>query len=1478
MLMKKILVIIFVFLEGLTVAQTKNVLFIGNSYTYTNNMPQIVADLASSVGDNMTFEMSAPAGYKLIWHASNSTTLGLIHQGGWDYVVLQEYSQNPSEPIAFVESDVYPPAAALDTEINTYNPDAETIFYMTWGRRDGDEDRCPVNPPVCTYEGMDDLTRERYMYMAQANHAIVSPVGAVWRYLRENNPAIELYQPDGSHPSPEGSYAAAVTFYTTIFRKDPALLTYNFSLSASNAAIIRNAVRTVVYNNLMTWHIGEYDPDTQKPSVPSGLVASDITNTTFTLSWRHATDNFGVIEYQVFRDGTLFVTETDTSALITDLSPGTAYSMTVRAKDAAGNLSDPSVALNVTTTGTVSIVLTISGVTANSRPYNGTEAATINTSGAALTGVVAGDNVSLVTSGATASFASKSAGTGKTVTTIGFTLTGTDAGKYILVQPVLTANITPIGLTITGVSVYSKTYNGNTAANLNTTSAALSGLITGDYVTLSTGDASGTFNNKNVGTGKPVTISGFVLAGADAGNYSLAQPSATGTVTRAPLTVAGVTAANKVYDGTNTAALNISAAALSGAVTGDALTLSSSGVTGVFENALPGLDKTVFISGFSVSGTDAPNYTLNQPTATADITGITLTISGVAANNRVYNGTTNATLNAAGATLNGVISGDVVSLVSTSATGTFDNKNVGSGKTVTTSGFSLSGADAAKYLVTQPVTTGAITTASLTVNGLQAYSKEYDGNTTATLNIESGVLTGVFGSDEVNLVTAGVTGTFNNKNAGTGKTVTTTGFSVNGTDAHNYTLVQPVATGTIRQAPLTVNGVTASNKVYDGTVDATIQSNLATLSGVLGGETVNLVTTGASGVFEDKNVGNGKTVVATGYTLTGPDAVNYFTEDPGTTANITRAGLTITGVTVNTRTYNGTRTASLNASAATLSGLFSGDEVYIVASGASGLFADKNVGTGKPVTTTGFALTGDDAGNYSLTQPSVTGTITQAALSITGVAAANKIYDGTTAATLNTSSAALTGVFSPDAITLLKDNATGTFVSRNVGTAITVNTSGFGISGAEAGNYTVVQPSSSASITKKALLITADDQDKNYRAVFTFTGNEFTASGLVQGDTPPVVTLTSPGAAADAEVGTYSITAAGGQLPNYTVTYAGGTMTIHKAQLTAAADDKSISYGTSLPKLTITYSGFLSGDNISDIDALPVASTTASELGDAGSYPITVSGGNDDNYDIIPAAGVLEIRKAELTVTPADAERQYAAPDPVFTLYFTGFVAGQTQSEIDALPVATSGAQSDSDVGTYEISVSGGSDNNYSFIYRTGELEIVKADQVIAYDDFPEKMRITQDYQLVATATSRLPVIYEITDNGVATLNGDLLTIHSEGPLTITARQEGDNNWNPAPDLVMNTETLPTFDNITSLFTPNGDGMNDYWYIPDIDSYGKVQVTVYNRYGQVVYKSDNYKNDWEGTYNGSPLPSAAYYYIMKSSEKGYVKGVVNIVR
>jgi len=259
--MKKSIVLSFVLLSlGALAQETKRALFLGNSYTYYNNLPQLTAILALSAGDTLIFDSNTPGGYTLNQHSTNATSLAKIQQGGWDFVVLQEQSQLPSFPIGQVQTESFPYAQFLDSLITATDSCTETMFYMTWGRETGDASNCASWPPVCTYEGMDSLLRLRYDQMATDNNGVVSPVGPLWRYIREQLGGIQLYSSDGSHPSPEGTYAAAVSFYTTIFRKDPMLIADDGGISAGVALTIRQAAKLVVFDSLDVWHVGEYDP------------------------------------------------------------------------------------------------------------------------------------------------------------------------------------------------------------------------------------------------------------------------------------------------------------------------------------------------------------------------------------------------------------------------------------------------------------------------------------------------------------------------------------------------------------------------------------------------------------------------------------------------------------------------------------------------------------------------------------------------------------------------------------------------------------------------------------------------------------------------------------------------------------------------------------------------------------------------------------------------------------------------------------------------------------------------------------------------------------------------------------------------------------------------------------------------------------------------------------------------------------------
>jgi hypothetical protein len=230
-----------------------NVLFIGNSYTQVNNLPQMTTDVARSLGHEMLWSSNTPGGCTFSQHCTNQS-MTLICNGGWDFVVLQEQSQYPSFPQSQVEAEVFPYAARLVDSVYAVNPCAEPMFYMTWGRKNGDADNAPVFPVLGTYEGMDSMLYLRYMQMAADNDASVCPVGRVWRNLRDNHPEIELYQSDGSHPSIAGTYAAACAFAVMFFGDDPTNISYiPPTLNPQVAETIRQAVKKVVYNHLTDW-------------------------------------------------------------------------------------------------------------------------------------------------------------------------------------------------------------------------------------------------------------------------------------------------------------------------------------------------------------------------------------------------------------------------------------------------------------------------------------------------------------------------------------------------------------------------------------------------------------------------------------------------------------------------------------------------------------------------------------------------------------------------------------------------------------------------------------------------------------------------------------------------------------------------------------------------------------------------------------------------------------------------------------------------------------------------------------------------------------------------------------------------------------------------------------------------------------------------------------------------------------------------
>lgn len=278
--MSKTLLFLFLMTCSFATSQTsKRVFFIGNSYTYVNDLPNLIKNVAASTGDILDHQSRTLPAATLESHL-NSTTVATLVQGNWDYVVLQEQSQLPSLPDQEVQNAVYPYALQLSNFIKGTNGCGNVIFYMTWGRKNGDDTRCAAQPAVCTYEGMDNLIYQRYMEMAQTNDGIISPVGKVWRVIRAQDPSMELYDLDQSHPSYIGSMAAAYTFYTILYKKDPTLVPYNGNLTSAQAQLIKNIVKTTVFNNLNTWYVDSNDVHSRFTHQLTGASTVQFTNKT----------------------------------------------------------------------------------------------------------------------------------------------------------------------------------------------------------------------------------------------------------------------------------------------------------------------------------------------------------------------------------------------------------------------------------------------------------------------------------------------------------------------------------------------------------------------------------------------------------------------------------------------------------------------------------------------------------------------------------------------------------------------------------------------------------------------------------------------------------------------------------------------------------------------------------------------------------------------------------------------------------------------------------------------------------------------------------------------------------------------------------------------------------------------------------------------------------------------------------------------
>ncbi|MBB5875236.1 hypothetical protein GGR66_000563 [Xanthomonas sp. 3498] len=452
--------------------------------------------------------------------------------------------------------------------------------------------------------------------------------------------------------------------------------------------------------------------------------------------------------------------------------------------------------------------------TGTNRIYDGTTADTVTLASA---GVLSGDTVNFTGTG---SFLDKNVGTAKAVGVSGIAASGADAGNYRYNTTAnTTADVVAKTITVDAIGM-DKVYDGSTAATI----AALgtTDLVAGDAVTF--GNASAAFADKNAGSNKTVTVSGITASGADAGNYRYnITTNTTADIRQRGITV-DATGTNRVYDGGTADAVTLASA---GVLSGDTVNFTG---TGSFLDKNVGTAKAVSVSGIAASGADADNYRYNSSAnTTADITAKTITVDAIGMD-KVYDGNTSATIAALGTT--GLVAGDTVIFGNASAA--FADRNAGNNKTVTVSGITASGTDAGNYRYnTTANTTADIRQRGITVDATGS-NRVYDGTTADAVTLASA---GVLSGDTVNFTG---TGSFLDRNVGTGKVVSVFGITASGSDANNYSYnSSATTTADVTPATLTYRADIAHFKIGQMPGDLS-----GAVTGLVGGDTLADATDG----------------------------------------------------------------------------------------------------------------------------------------------------------------------------------------------------------------------------------------------------------------------------------------------------------------------------------------------------------------------------------------------------------------------------------------------------------------------------------------------------------------------------------------------------------------------------------------------------------------------------------------------------------
>ncbi|WP_143961269.1 MBG domain-containing protein [Litoribacter populi] len=435
----------------------------------------------------------------------------------------------------------------------------------------------------------------------------------------------------------------------------------------------------------------------------------------------------------------------------------------------------------------------------------------------------------------------------------------------------------------------------------------------------------------------------------------------------------------------------------------------------------------------------------------------------------------------------------------------------------------------------------------------------------------------------------------------------------------------------------------------------------------------------------------------------------------------------------------------------------------------------------------------------------------------------------------------------------------------------------------EDNNYTFDFVSAAFEVTKAVLTVTADEQSKVYgEANPELT---FQYSGWVNGeetiDTPPSISTTVDNTTG---VGTHKdvITMSHGEDNNYTFDFVSAAFEVTKAVLTVTADPQTKVYGETNPELTFQYSGWVNSEEI--IDTPPSISTTVDKTTQVGSHKdvITLTDGEDNNYTFKFAAGEFEVTKAPLTIKAENKAKVYGQDNPELTFVYEGLVNGDNHTE--DIPVISTDADSGSNVGIYDITLTQAKDQNYEITLEGAKLEIIQAPLTIKAEDKAkvygqDNPELTFVYEGLVNGdnhTKDIPEISTDADSGSnvgiydiilaqakdqnyeITLEGAKLEI-TQAPLTITAENRAKVYGQDNPELTFVYEGLV-----------NGDTQTEVIPVISTDADSGSNVGIYD-----ITLAQAKDQNYEITLEGAKLEITQAPLTIKAEDKSKVYGQDN---